>query len=534
MKTTTRTILFLLFTGFSICSLGQTPVLNSYPAASAVILLDFDGHLVTGTPWNYAGDINCSASGLTSEQITEVFNRVAEDFRPFNINITTEEAKYAAAPINRRMRVIITTSHEWYGTGAGGVAYINCFTWGNDTPAFVFSALFGFNIKNIAEASAHEAGHTLGLRHQSTYNSSCVKTSDYNWGQGSGEIGWAPIMGAGYYQNLTLWHNGPNSLGCTNYQTDLSIITNATNGFGFRTDDHNNNYAAATVAAFNGAGQFSINGVIEETSDEDLFSFTVSALGTFTLDAVPYNVGTGNSGSDLDLNIDLLDQTHTVVGTYNPGTQLNSVIDTTLSAGTYYLRVDGKGNMYAPEYGSLGSYSLLGTFTEGIILPLKELELKGNSEKNEHSLFWVVNSKEKIIAQKLERSSDGNYFLPIATPDKDTRNYSYTYLPQTPVQYRLIVEFANGKKSYSNVITLRPETIFKPKLNGNLITGKQLNVSCPEDFEYSIIDHTGKAITKGRIIKGSSSVEAGFLAAGIYIIRFTNGKGQWSEKFVKK
>ena len=70
----------------------QTPVLNSYTSANAVMLLDFDGHLVSGTSWNVSGPINCSSSGLSSvAQITEVFNRVAEDFRPFNINITTEE-----------------------------------------------------------------------------------------------------------------------------------------------------------------------------------------------------------------------------------------------------------------------------------------------------------------------------------------------------------------------------------------------------------------------------------------------------------
>ncbi len=48
----------------------------------------------------------------------------------------------------------------------------------------------------------------LGLQHQSTYDSNCVKTAEYSPGQGSGEIGWAPIMGDGYYENLTTWHIG--------------------------------------------------------------------------------------------------------------------------------------------------------------------------------------------------------------------------------------------------------------------------------------------------------------------------------------
>jgi hypothetical protein len=175
--------------------------------------------------WNVSGAFTCNPAGLSNAGITEVFNRVAEDYRPFNINVTTDETKYNSAPANKRIRVVITTSNEWYGSGAGGVAYMNSFTWGDNTPCFVFSALLNYNIKNIAEAASHEAGHTLGLRHQSTYNASCVKTSDYNWGTGSGEIGWAPIMGAGYGQNMTLWNSGPNSLGCNTIQSDLTMMT---------------------------------------------------------------------------------------------------------------------------------------------------------------------------------------------------------------------------------------------------------------------------------------------------------------------
>ncbi len=47
---------------------------------------------------------------------------------------------------------------------------------------------------------------------------------------------------------------------------------------------------------------------------------------------------------------------------YNPGTLLSSVIDTILNPGTYYLKIEGKGNIYAPSYASLGSYALKGRF----------------------------------------------------------------------------------------------------------------------------------------------------------------------------
>ena len=97
----------------SLSSMSQVPVYNSYPAAAPVIFLDFDGYTVSGTGWNFDGPIYCGGSGLNSTQITEVFNRVAEDYRPFTINITTDSTKYLSAPVNQRTRVVITVTSDW-------------------------------------------------------------------------------------------------------------------------------------------------------------------------------------------------------------------------------------------------------------------------------------------------------------------------------------------------------------------------------------------------------------------------------------
>jgi len=533
MKTAFKIQFHLLLWVSAFTAGAQVPVLNSFPSANAVIYLDFDGQYVDGTFWNYVGPIDAAASGLTTSQITEVFDRVSEDYRPFEINITTDESVYNAAPLAQRMRIVITSTYQWYGSGAGGVSYMNSFAWGNNTPAFVFSSLLGYNAKNVAEATSHEAGHTLGLRHQSSYDGSCTKTSDYNWGQGTGEISWAPIMGAGYYKNLTLWHNGANSLGCSSYQSDLDIITSAANGFGFRADDHSNAFATATVASFDIAKQFNIDGIIEQTADKDLFKFTLTSFSSFILDAIPYNVGSGNAGSDLDLNIDLLDQTQTIIGSYNPGTELSSIIDTVLEAGDYYIRVDGQGNMYTSDYGSLGSYSLQGTFNDNPILPVRQLELSGRSEKGNHLLNWVFSSEETIIAQQLEVSYDGSYFTPVAHPAAQERNYAYTYTRTSAAHYRAVVTLGSGKKIYSNIITLLAGKKNFPELVTNRITGNYLQVNSPsEKFSYFISDYSGKLISRGSLRQGYSEITTGNLPRGLYIIRFSDQQTFSSQKFV--
>ena len=85
-----RTIIILLSLISTMMIKAQVPLLNSYPSAQAAIFLDFDGHTVNGSSWNYNGPIVCGASGLDNSQVAEIFNRVAEDYRPFNINVTTD------------------------------------------------------------------------------------------------------------------------------------------------------------------------------------------------------------------------------------------------------------------------------------------------------------------------------------------------------------------------------------------------------------------------------------------------------------
>jgi hypothetical protein len=532
MKNIFTSVLVVLALAGSLTARGQVPQLSSLPTAQAVLFLDFDGHTVNGTTWNTNGPIFCGAANFTSTQITTIFNRVAEDYRPFQLNVTTDSTKYFAAPVDKRMRVILTTTHQWYGS-AGGVAFVGSFTWGDNTPCFIFTALLNHNVKNVAEATSHEAGHTLGLYHQSTYDANCVKISDYNYGQGTGEIGWAPIMGVGYYQNLTLWNNGPNSFGCTNYQSDLSILT-TNNGFGYRNDDHGNTFAAATHVPFNG-NSFTINGIVERNTDQDMIRFVQPVAGEFKLDAVPYNVGTGNSGSNLDLQVSIFNEAQVQIATYNPGTLLSSVVDTMLDAGTYFLRVEGRGNVYAPNYASLGSYALTGTFTAGNPLPLRRLELTGNVSGNNHLLNWLIDADEQVVEQVLEISTDGRNFHPLVTPGNADRSYTYQPATTGAAQYRMHVSFDNGKNHYSNIVTLRSKgNTQRPQLLSNIINSNVLTITSPGSFEYAIYDINGKSAGSGRLVTGMNTIAAGGISAGMYLITFSNGDEQWTDKFLRQ
>lgn len=532
MKISIRTLIMLLSFTATMMSRAQVPLLNSHPSAQAVIFLDFDGHTVAGTSWNYNGPIVCGASGLDNSKITEVFNRVSEDYRPFDIDITTDSTKFLAAPLNKRMRVILTVTSSWYGA-AGGVAFVGSFTWGDDNPCFVFSALLNYNVKNISEATAHEAGHTLGLFHQSAYDANCGKLSEYNSGTGTGEIGWAPIMGVGYYRNLTLWNNGPNSYGCTNYQNDLDIITSAINGFGYRTDDHSNSFSGASTMSFSN-GEFNASGVIEKNTDTDIFKFIMLSSGRFQLDAIPYNVGTGNIGSDLDMQVTLLNGTQTVLNVYNPGTLLSSVVDTLLNPGVYYIKVEGKGNQYAPNYASLGSYSLAGRATLSPVLAMRRLELRGDTNGDKHVLNWLIDADEAISSQVLEISTNGRTFVPFYTAGNNERSYTYRPHHNSPVQYRVNVLFEHGRRYYSNIITLHPNNNAVPTLLTSVTSTGTVAVSSPGQYQYVITDIAGRAMTRGVLKNGVNYIEVPNMNAGLYMVRVADNTQQWTYKFIRQ
>lgn len=191
------------------------------PSGRGVILLDFDGDTVRNTSWNYAGDIICSPSNLTLSEQQIILDTVAYHYRTFNVIVTTDENVYNAAPPTKRTRCIITESYQWYGM-SGGTSFIGSMKWGDNTPCFVFSTLLNYNTKKIQEAATHEPGHTLGLLHQSQYDSSGIKTSEYNECKG---LPYGFIMGFPYANKIQIWGVGYDPY--HKIQVDTAIIINA-------------------------------------------------------------------------------------------------------------------------------------------------------------------------------------------------------------------------------------------------------------------------------------------------------------------
>ncbi|MFM8459452.1 MAG: zinc-dependent metalloprotease family protein, partial [Chthoniobacterales bacterium] len=185
---------------------GQVPQLSSRPGATAVIYLDFDGETVSGSAWNGGQTIVAPAARMNASQIEETWRRIVRDFETCDVNVTTVRATYDAAPMARKTQCVVT-SNDAAAPGAGGVAYVGVFD--DSRAAYKVCWVFIDNdAKSCAEATSHEIGHTLGLAHDGRIASDTAAREEYYGGHGTGQTGWAPIMGVGYYQPLTQWSKG--------------------------------------------------------------------------------------------------------------------------------------------------------------------------------------------------------------------------------------------------------------------------------------------------------------------------------------
>ncbi|AXQ28745.1 hypothetical protein D0B54_08635 [Solimonas sp. K1W22B-7] len=359
--------------------LANTFALHSKPGAKRVIYLDFNGHSVSGTAWK-AGAINARAysedsdyanfSNTELENIQLAWQMVANDYAPFDVDVTTEEppadaiTRSDAADEFYGTRAVVTDNNFGACSGCGGVAYVGTFDQygsGNSAHAY-YQPAWNFNkgsAKVIAETISHEVGHNLGLSHDGT------ATASYYQGHGSGATGWAPIMGAGYYKEVTHWSRGEYP-GANNTEDDVTLID--ANGAKFRADD----FPAAFAAGYAGLPPLSGNasvgsfvadqaGLIGRASDSDDFAFE-TAGGSVSFDVVPQTA----PNVDLDAVLSLYGEGGNLVASANDPEGLGASIATNLGAGRYFLRVYGTGDSNPSpgytNYGSLGEYRITGSY----------------------------------------------------------------------------------------------------------------------------------------------------------------------------
>jgi hypothetical protein len=321
------------------------PIRHSRPGATRVLYLDFNGHTVTGTQWNssagapssylctaYDFDGNAgSFSPAEQNAIVLIWERVAESFRAFDVDVTTEQP---AVFNNQTARALFTGPRDANGVAnpssatASGVAYVNVF--GNATFATSTSVCFIYTDNATPSQSAatasHELGHQLGLSHDGS------SAGEYYAGHGAGEASWAPIMGSST-RNIRQWSKGE-YYDANNTQDDLAIITGKLT---VRTGDLPGTDTAATALIANGS-DLSQRSQFETPGDTDTFTFT-TAGGALALTVGPIFTGGLSNRNSVDVAAELRDAGGSLLARADPADSSTATLNQTLAAGTYFLRL---------------------------------------------------------------------------------------------------------------------------------------------------------------------------------------------------
>jgi hypothetical protein len=341
---------------------SQTFRLHSRKGARRMIYLDFDGHVTpAGGPWGgrivspaYDTDGNPSSfGGAERGAIQQIWRQVAEDFAPFDVDVTTEEPGAGALGYSGPgdtvwgMRVVIGGSaSDWYKGGAGGVAFVGSFQRATEVPCFVFSKnLYGFN--SIAYAASHEVGHTFGLSHDGT-----LSGDEYHNGQGN----WAPIMGAGYGKSVVQWSKGDYA-DANNSQDDLALIAQEA-PYG------DPGIALTRETALELQPGDTAGGIIPRDVDQAWYRIPM------TDGAVDIVGEVASPSPNLKLRLALQDEAGVEVASTAVGSTMGARLRANVASGIHYLIVDGIGagdpRVSFDGYGSIGRFRISGTWPNNL------------------------------------------------------------------------------------------------------------------------------------------------------------------------
>lgn len=412
---------------------------HSRPGAPNVIYLNFAGENVSGTAWNDSlGRTTIPALAFSTDEdygtfsdaeqlaIRQIWQRVAEDYAAFDIDVTTERP---ATFGTRTAHALITRNTDANGQNnpsytSAGVAYVDVFgsiSYARYRPAWIYFNQLAKSESYIAEAVSHELGHNFGLSHDGKTDG-----TEYYAGHGSGETSWGPIMGLGYNRNVSQWSKGEYYL-ANNSQDDLAILASKAT---YRADDVGNTFGTATALKVTDGNRVvattpetdpantnRVNkGIMERSSDVDVFSF-VTGAGNVDLTVSPWVVpGAATRGGNLDLIAELYSEAGVLLLTANPATATAARIQTNLAEGVYYLRLrsGGAGDPLSASptgytaYASAGQYFINGTVTvySGTVPPRAQLSVAEvtNPGAGAHTLTVTYTDNAEVLVSTIDGS----------------------------------------------------------------------------------------------------------------------------------
>lgn len=319
------------------------PRLDSNPGAANTIFLDFQ-------------------SFSTADEKREIWQRVAEDFAPFNVNVTTD---WKGALDDRSMLRVVVGNQSVAGPFQGmadpyGLSQFDAMKQGGPNVVHVFAdgirALGGNFATLAANVASREAGHAFGLRYQ-LQTDSTSGVSDVT--------PQANIMGTRIGVELTRWAEeavavpsdvSPNAWA---WQDDLKILTGV---LGFREQGPGGYGGFTNLGSVEYAGILQGNGTIIlpfAIQEADNPGPAAMDVDTYIFDTqggrIHFAVQGIGAGQNLGAHFEVWGLGVKIGESPTPYGDLNAALRLDLPAGTYFVKVMGG---TGSDYGNFGRYTL--------------------------------------------------------------------------------------------------------------------------------------------------------------------------------
>lgn len=181
--------------------------------------------------------------------------------------------------------------------------------------------------------------------------------------------------------------------------------------------------------------------------------------------------------------------------------------------------------------GNVSSFSpfTIGSTSDMNVLPITLLSFVAAKQGSQTYLDWVVAGDEGVSMYVVERSSDGNHFIPIKSVNSVNAAIQHTYsvYDRTPLNganyYRLKTVDMAGKATYSNVIVINFENqnsyIIYPNPAKNYV-----NIQSPIAGTINIYNING-ALVKTEILEaGMNKIDISKLSSGMYVVLINGQK----------
>ena len=188
------------------------------------------------------------------------------------------------------------------------------------------------------------------------------------------------------------------------------------------------------------------------------------------------------------------------------------------------LNINGHGNyLYIDQVQILGSDPL----------PLQFIAFDAISDPHgNHLLSWVTADETNLKKYYVERSIDGQSFVPLASmsPEHGFQNvYHYTvYNPLEVSYYRIRSDQEDGQQHYSPIIEMRSTEQSERMFPNPVAETLYIDASLPDYIEVSVIDLSGRVLKLNTTRQGDVlAVDVASLPRGLYTVIAGNFHGRF-------